>query len=52
MLTADLATLTLEDASRRLRAAQECEAEDDGPPPPHADSKLYLTREQWEAQSR
>jgi hypothetical protein len=46
-VTANLATLTLEDASGRLRAAEECEAEDDGPPPPRADVKLYLTREQW-----
>jgi transposase InsO family protein len=51
-VTADLTTLTLEDASGRLRAAQECKAEDDTLPPPHADGKLYLTREQWEEQSR
>jgi hypothetical protein len=48
-VTADLATLMLEDASGRLRAAQEAEAEDDGPPPPGADGKLYLTMEQWDA---
>ena len=41
-VTADLSTLTLEDASGRLRAAQECDAEDDGPPPPRADGKLDL----------
>jgi hypothetical protein len=40
----------LEDASGRLRAAQEAEAEDDAPPP-RSDGKLYLTREQWEAQA-
>jgi hypothetical protein len=51
-VSADLATLTLEDASGRLRAAQEADAEDDEAPPPHADGKLYLTRDQWEAQAR
>jgi hypothetical protein len=48
----DLATLMLEDASGRLRAAQEAEAEDDGPPPPGADGKLYLTMDQWDAHRR
>jgi hypothetical protein len=51
-VSADLSTLTLEDASGRLRAAQEADAEDDEAPPPRADGKLYLTREQWEAQAR
>jgi hypothetical protein len=51
-VTADLATLSLEDASGRLRAAQEAEAEDDGPPPPGADGKLYLTMDQWDARRR
>jgi hypothetical protein len=44
-VSADLSTLTLEDASGRLRAAQETDAEDDEAPPPRADGKLYLTRE-------
>ncbi|CAO2038680.1 unnamed protein product [Urochloa humidicola] len=47
-VTADLATLSLEDARGRLRAVQEAEAEDDGPPPPGADGRLYLTEEQWQ----
>ncbi|CAN6374469.1 unnamed protein product [Urochloa humidicola] len=51
-VSADLATLTLEDASGRLRAAQEAEAEDDGAPPPGADGKLLLTMEQWNARRR
>jgi hypothetical protein len=51
-VSADLATLTLEDASGRLRAAQEADAEDDEAPPPRADGKLYLTRDQWEVQAR
>ncbi|CAN6309838.1 unnamed protein product [Urochloa humidicola] len=51
-VTTDLATLSLEDASGRLRAAQEAEAEDDGPPPPGADGRLYLTEEQWEVRRR
>jgi hypothetical protein len=51
-VSTDLATLTLEDASGRLRAAQEADAEDDEAPPPRANGKLYLTREQWEAQAR
>jgi hypothetical protein len=48
-VTADLTKLTLEDASGRMRAAEDRAAEDDAPPPAHADSKLYLTAEQWEA---
>ncbi|CAN6196754.1 unnamed protein product [Urochloa humidicola] len=51
-VSADLATLTLEDASGRLRAAQEAEAEDDGALPPSADGKLLLTMEQWDARRR
>jgi len=51
-VTADLTTLTLEDASGQLRATQEAEAEDDGPPPPGADDRLYLTKEQWDARQR
>ncbi|CAN6164510.1 unnamed protein product [Urochloa humidicola] len=51
-VSADLTTLSLEDASGRLRAAQEAEAEDDGPPPPGADGRLYLTEEQWEVRRR
>ncbi|CAO2192841.1 unnamed protein product [Urochloa humidicola] len=51
-VSADLATLTLEDASGRLRAAQEAEAEDDGALPPGADGKLLLTMEQWDARRR
>jgi hypothetical protein len=51
-VSADLTTLTLEDASGQLRAAQEADAEDDEAPPPRADGKLYMTREQWEAQSK
>nr|CAB3459387.1 unnamed protein product [Digitaria exilis] len=43
--------VAIQDASGRLRAAQECDAEDDAPPP-RADGKLYLTKQQWEAQSR
>ncbi|XP_039851483.1 uncharacterized protein LOC120709931 [Panicum virgatum] len=50
-VTANLSTLTQEDASGRLRAAQECDAEDDSPPSPRADGKLYLTQEQWEARA-
>jgi hypothetical protein len=42
----------LEDTSGRLRVAQEAEAEDDGPPPPGADGKLYLTMDQWDARRR
>ncbi|CAO2149527.1 unnamed protein product [Urochloa humidicola] len=51
-VSADLATLSLEDASGWLHAAQEAEAEDDGPPPPGADGRLYLTEEQWEVRRR
>jgi Cu/Ag efflux pump CusA len=46
---ADLATLSLEDASRRLRAAQEAEAKDDELPPVCVDGRLYLTMDQWDA---
>ncbi|CAN6180864.1 unnamed protein product [Urochloa humidicola] len=51
-VSADLATLTLEDASGRLHAAQEAEAEDDGALPPGADGKLLLTMEQWDTRRR
>jgi hypothetical protein len=51
-VTADLATLSLEDVSGRLRAAQEAEAEDDEVPPMRADGKLYLTMDQWDARRR
>ncbi|CAN6272717.1 unnamed protein product [Urochloa humidicola] len=51
-VSADLATLTLEDASGRLRAAEEVEAEDDDAPLPGADGKLLLTMEQWDARRR
>ena len=51
-VSANLATLTLEDATGRLRAAEEAEAEDDGAPPPGADGKLLLTMEQWDARRR
>jgi hypothetical protein len=48
-VSANLATLTLEDATGQLRAAEEAKAEDDGAPPPSADGKLLLTMEQWDA---
>jgi hypothetical protein len=51
-VSANLATLTLEDASGRLRAAQDAETEDDGAPLPGADGKLYLTMDQWDARRR
>jgi len=51
-VSANLATLTLEDASGRLRATEEAEAEDDDAPPPGADGKLLLTMEQWDARRR
>lgn len=44
-VTVNLATMMLEEASGLLRAAEECEAEDNRPPPPCVDDKLYLT---WE----
>jgi hypothetical protein len=50
-VSANLSTLTLEHASRRLRMAQEVEAKDDAPPP-WSNGKLYLTHEQWEAQAK
>jgi hypothetical protein len=49
---ADLATLSLEDASRRLRAAQEAEAKDGELPPVRVDGRLYLTMDQWDARWR
>ena len=51
-VSANLATLTLEDATGRLRAAEEAEAEDDGAPPPGTDGKLLLTMEQWDVRRR
>ncbi|CAN6210610.1 unnamed protein product [Urochloa humidicola] len=51
-VSANPAMLTLEDASGRLRAAQDAEAEDDGAPSPGIDGKLLLTMEQWEARRR
>jgi hypothetical protein len=51
-VSANLSTLTLEDASGRLRAAQDAEAEDDGAPLPGTDGKLYLTMDQWDARRR
>ncbi|CAO1946021.1 unnamed protein product [Urochloa humidicola] len=51
-VSADLAPLTLEDASGRLRAAKEVEAEDDGAPLLGADGKLLLTMEQWDVRWR
>ncbi|CAN6214111.1 unnamed protein product [Urochloa humidicola] len=51
-VSVDLTTLTLKDASGRLRAAEEVEAEDDGAPLPGADGKLLLTMEQWDARRR
>ncbi|CAO2173598.1 unnamed protein product [Urochloa humidicola] len=46
-VTADLATLTLEDVGGRLHAAEERATEDEDPPPVRSDEKLYLTEEQW-----
>jgi hypothetical protein len=46
-VTQDLSKLTLEDASGRLRAAEDCAMEDDALPPPCVDGKLLLTEEQW-----
>ncbi|CAN6336537.1 unnamed protein product [Urochloa humidicola] len=51
-VSANLATLTLEDASGRLRAAQDAEAEDGDAPTPGADGRLLLTMEQWDARRR
>ncbi|CAN6234641.1 unnamed protein product [Urochloa humidicola] len=51
-VTADLATLTLEDVGGRLRAAEDRAEEDDEVPPVRADGRLYLTEEQWEARRR
>ena len=51
-MSANLAMLTQEDATGRLRAAEEAEAEDDGAPPPGTDGKLLLTMEQWDVRRR
>ncbi|WVZ63122.1 hypothetical protein U9M48_012781 [Paspalum notatum var. saurae] len=51
-ITADLTKLTLEDLSVRLHAVEGRIAEEDEPPPPRADGKLYLTAEQWEERTR
>lgn len=45
-VSANMETLTLEDAGGRLRAVEEREAEDeDNEPPTHADRKLYMTED-------
>jgi hypothetical protein len=46
-VTQDLSKLTLEDASGRLRAAEDRTMEDDALSPPCVDDKLLLTDEQW-----
>jgi hypothetical protein len=48
----DLSKLMLEDASGRLRAAEDRAMEDDALPPPHVDGKLLLTEEQWKEKMR
>jgi hypothetical protein len=45
--TQDLSKLMLEDASGRLRTAEDRAMEDDALPPPHIDDNLLLTEEQW-----
>jgi hypothetical protein len=45
--TQDLSKLMLEDASGRLRTAEDRAMEDDALPPPHVDDNLLLTEEQW-----
>jgi hypothetical protein len=51
-ITSDLNTLSLEDASRRLRTAEEREGEDYEQSQIRADGKLYMTHEQWVARTR
>jgi hypothetical protein len=51
-ITSDLNTLSLEDASGRLRAAEEREGEDDEQLQIRVDDKLYMTHEQWVARTR
>jgi hypothetical protein len=51
-VTKDLSKLTLEDASGRLRAAEDRAMEDDALPPPHVNGKLLLTEEQWKEKMR
>jgi uncharacterized membrane protein YgcG len=51
-ITSDLNTLSLEDASGRLRAAEEREGEDNEQSQIRADGKLYMTHEQWVARTR
>ena len=51
-VTQDLSKLTLEDAGGRLRTAEDRAVEDDALPPPHIDSKLLLTEEQWKETMR
>jgi hypothetical protein len=50
-VTQDLSKLTLEDAGGRLRTTEDRAVEDDALPPPHVDSKLLLTEEQWKEKS-
>jgi hypothetical protein len=45
--TQDLSKLMLEDASGRLRTAEDRAMEDDALPTPHVDDNLLLTEEQW-----
>jgi hypothetical protein len=45
--TQDSSKLMLEDASGRLRTAEDRAMEDDALPPPHVDDNLLLTEEQW-----
>jgi hypothetical protein len=51
-VSTNLTTLTLEDASGRLRAAQDAEAEDGDASTRGTDGKLLLTVEQWDARRR
>jgi hypothetical protein len=51
-VTQDLSKLTLEDASGRMRAAEDRAMEDDALPPPRVDGKLLLTEEQLNEKMR